>query len=720
MQKIFELWLDESGEFDKEKELQREKKNPSLVGGLLIEQERVEEIDFRGLIDGERIHATELRSKDKSEYILPILETMRERYGARQVFFENMDYEEAESNRQLYLRIMAEGLLQLMLTLNARYESVVLHVLIAQRQDPAMPRGQGRIREEEYLRALQLCMEQKKREHKVFLSEDSALDFDIQVANRESKLQLADFACNTRLTRGSKAFAEVQHRVLALYDDAYLFALTEVSSENYIKQSLVQGHIADAIMELYTTWDPLDHSQELEIIMARMQETNYRLVKSEMKQCSAKLMAYAAMQDDYEQGEKFLNILRTELVPVLRDKEQPHKHFHFALLLQLADMYLREGDIVAAEKVVCECREVQQQLGNSLEEVFTYYQLVEKEALLAINSFAFEQGKKIMEEACDSFRRVMKCIDGDINLQKRFTSICSEYYGDALCMQIYAMMFLQRENPGMYEELVRLSDEALVQYPNTEGELERHRQYRSHIEAEKGNYEEALLWLMQAKLYTVRDITNQTIYDFVEAVTDTEGEISSCYYLMYYLTIMVTAKRAGNSLADAMYEVLCKQERLLLVAELAKRDSAQDYSNIVDFDEIKEEESGICYHPREVLYWKYASFLLACGEYEKAVPFYARAIKICFKYDNYQTMLITGLGIAAEKICCLLEMGNKAAAKSEYKVLRKRMQELQNQEMNPKTREFVESLNELLASARGADGVLQSDALWKMAEKITY
>ena len=67
--------------------------------------------------------------------------------------------------------------------------------------------------------------------------------------------------------------------------------------------------------------------------------------------------------------------------------------------------------------------------------------------------------------------------------------------------EIYAELFMQRKQPEIYDQLCMESDLALQQYPNSEGELERHRQYRSHIELEAGNYEEALHWLMKAKLY---------------------------------------------------------------------------------------------------------------------------------------------------------------------------------------------------------------------------
>ena len=308
------------------------------------------------------------------------------------------------------------------------------------------------------LAMLKQLMEKKRREHRILLHENSSLEFQIKAAHLEHKLQLADFACNTRLTRDSLAFQSVRERVNRVQQDAYLFTLSEITSSNCIRRSLADGYISDAIMELYTTKDKLDYGKQLDLILQRMRNTNYRLVKSQMKQCVADITAFAAKEDDYEIGEQFLKRIAQELVPELKKEDQPYQQLQFAVLIQLADMYLREGDILAADKVMKTCRKVQEEMGNSLEHIFTYYQLLEKEALLAIDEFDFTQGRELMQQASGIFIRLMEFMQTDGHLQQRFPTLKSEYFGDALCMQIYAMLFLQRRQPELYEELCRLSE----------------------------------------------------------------------------------------------------------------------------------------------------------------------------------------------------------------------------------------------------------------------
>lgn len=87
---------------------------------------------------------------------------MKSEYNAAQVFFENQEYHDEATSRQLYLSMMAEGILQLLQRLNARYESVGLRVTIAQRQDVTAEAGNQRIRENEYKKALEYCIKRKQ------------------------------------------------------------------------------------------------------------------------------------------------------------------------------------------------------------------------------------------------------------------------------------------------------------------------------------------------------------------------------------------------------------------------------------------------------------------------------------------------------------------------------------------------------------------------------
>lgn len=709
MENKYELWLDESGQFIEEAQLKNQNLKPSLVGGFLIEKSMVDKIPYDELIDSRRNHAMNLTDASKKNYVLPILERMKSEFGAHQVFFENAEYADAESGRQLYLRIIAEGILQLLQHLNAQSESVELSILIAQRQD-VFDSANRTILSEEYCHMLSQLIDNKKKEHKMFLHKNSSLEFRVRPAHLEQKLQLADFACNTRLTRDSKAFNSVRDRVMAVEENAYIFTLSEITSANFIKKSLAEGYIADAVMELYTTKDELNHNEMLELIMERMRNTNYRLVKSQMKQCIANVIAYAAKEDDYEIGEKFLLAVSKEFIHKLKIEKQPYKELGFAILIQLADMYLREGDIIAAKKTLEKCRQVQLEMGDSLENVFTYYQLLEKEALLAIDEFDYKKGYEIMKEASSMFDALLRLLPSENGFSKRFPSLKSEYYGDALCMQIYAMMFLQRGCPDLYEEMCRLSDIALEQYPDRDGELERHRQYRSHIEMEAGNYSEALIWLFRAKCFYQEDITKEVIVEFLDVVCDSESEISCKYYLMYYLLIMCESKINKEPLADVMYEALLQQARMLEYGGLdeIEENDMQD----VDLSDVQPENTSISYHPQEVIYWKYATYHNLACKWPTALKYYKKALMACYNERGYLAMNVVGLGIEAERIGCMYRSNNVYQAKDIYKKLLKRIDSMEQKNISAGTKSFIDELAKTIKP--------DEESLWKAARLITY
>lgn len=654
----YELWLDESGDFKNEKRKRSDKRNPSLIGGILIQKDRINELDLSKLLKPGMNHATEMDGGRKKTYVLPVLEKMRNKYRANQVFFENTQYEDGENNRQLYLRMMAEGLLQLMLRLNAELEDVQLNVLIARRQDPDTYGEERIISSSEYITELKACISAKKKEHKIILSPGCSLAFEIGIATQNLKLQVADFACNTRLTRNSIIFAKVQDRIERLYSDAFFFSLYEVNSENYIKRCLTQNMISEAIYELYTTSDELDYNGCLNMIISRMNAISYRVLKAQLKQCAADLASRAALEDDYEIMEKTLKKINLDLIPQLTKSGINCSEFQFKILISLADMYLREGDICEGKNILCICENKQKMRGKSLETLLMKYQVQEKKALYEIDSFQYKLAAKRMEAVADGFEAIIEAVNKNSFWGSGKGEYVSEYLGDALCMQIYALMFLQRQDPDLYGRLVELSDRAMKQYPNEKGELERHRQYRSHIELEAGNYEVALQYLMQAKLCKKIDVTRENLQLFWTQIYKSEEKTSRLYYVMYFLLIMQRAQAHGDKIVNIMnhsFEAYLEEDWIL--ADLMDRGKEQFSNPVEELNWIKKDQSNILYHPTEIIYWKYGSFCAKRGKLGKAKRYLNKAILICLQHPNYLTMYISSLGIQAALLDLLVSSG---------------------------------------------------------------
>ena len=711
----YELWLDESGDFKNEALKKLQNMKPSMIGGILIDKNIVSNMNFNTILDMTRNHATEMSNGDKRNYVLPILERIKNEYHGIQVFFENITYEDGNDNRQLYLRMMAEGLLQLMVRLNAIHEKVVLDVIIARRQDTDN-NNKRIIQDNEYLYYLKKCIDKKISEHKIILDEKSEMNFTVQIANRTPRLILADFACNTRLTRDSRAFESVSTRVYQLYDNAMYFTMNEITSENYFRCCLAQNSISDALVELFLTRDNIDIDSLIRELLEKLNKLSYRIIKSQLNQFGVEVIAIASKEDDYEVIESFLKKIDKHLLQKIHLDNIPYQYLEFNVLLCLADAYLREGDIMSAKEVLVRCRETQLSFGNHLEDVFTYYQLIEKETLYYIDSFQFEKARELMSAAEKCFKLYMSVTVEDTNLSKRFPILSSEYFGDALCMDIYALMFLQRFDSSLYPKLTELSDLALEQYPNHEGELERHRQYRSHIELEAGKYREAIQYLMQAKMYSWLEPTGDNLKKFLDELYRSEIEISCQYYIMYYLLIIDRALETDKELVKLMWDILESHKNILEKVGMYKLQDTY-FGQKVNLTRAQNRTTHINYHPLEIILWKYANIKNKLGDAD-SFKYYEKALILCERYSNYITMRVTGLGIRADYMASLYDK-EKTKYEEQIKLFTKIINELNSMVLEEGTKNFINVIANIVKNDEKYSETKKLE-LRKAAEKITY
>lgn len=89
--KEYELWLDESGDFEGETQANR-RFVPSLAGGILIPREALKGLDLGKLVDpdGGGGHAMEMGYSDAQEIVPNALEAIVRR-GGKLVYFENRE-----------------------------------------------------------------------------------------------------------------------------------------------------------------------------------------------------------------------------------------------------------------------------------------------------------------------------------------------------------------------------------------------------------------------------------------------------------------------------------------------------------------------------------------------------------------------------------------------------------------------------------------------------
>ena len=587
---------------------------------------------------------------------------------------------------------------------------------------------------EEYLEMLKNYIQAKKKEGHVILHEDTEMSIAIDSARTNNRLKMADYVCNFELTYNSRKFSEAEKQLfLAMKNDGFCYSFEEDTGVNIVQAYLEQGDIANALAEAVFNAEEKTFSRLLDTITTKISAMGYRGAKVQLDQCTKEFTTYVYMDDDYERSEEFLKKLLDRVIPVFEKNDLPCEKFKYSLELLLTDMYLREGDIDAAVSEMEKCKAAESALSSSLENLLYYYQLVEKEALVCIDSFEFEKGAELMEGACRGFREILECITLVDSLKDRFPTIISEYYGDALCMKIYAQLFLQRFSPELYDSLTKDSDTALCQYGPYEGELERHRQYRSVIELQKGNYEEAAKWLLMTQpgdvnMHSLENQYTLGILDFdgfLKSVIKGEGKTARRYYLMYYVKIMAEAAIDGQKVADDMAYALKRNPAIQEMEDLkdfrrlkTDRGIRVIEQRVTSLDNIIRYSSYMDYHPLEVNYWKHATYWFAKKQYVKAEPLYEKAIKICYLNPNYIQLAVFGLGIRAEYIVCLIDQGKDRKANKEYSTLIDCLEKTSKATSVISVLNFIQKIKDSVSAAKTQESI-HREKMWKVSRMIT-
>ena len=130
----FELWLDESGDFSNDQRKVERNEKPSLVGGLLIENNTFADQEISMILpEAGTYHSVDM--KDQLARFRKIDERLFRNPANRLVVFSNQECIMILDNNITYLNIISQGILQILKYLNALYGDVFLRVVIANRVD---------------------------------------------------------------------------------------------------------------------------------------------------------------------------------------------------------------------------------------------------------------------------------------------------------------------------------------------------------------------------------------------------------------------------------------------------------------------------------------------------------------------------------------------------------------------------------------------------------
>lgn len=747
--KNYELWLDESGEFTEEYETQMDR-NPSLVGGILIERGKIDDniiSELTSVREGEEFaHAMNYGSEEMENKVVPALESIV-RSGGKLVYFENRERSTRDNNRELYLDLLARGLIQLMRKLAVEGE-FTLDISLAQRRD--IEAG-NMIDDNEIISKINNYINEEIYNGILTLDRNSMINLSVQDARYEHHLMLADFACNTRLTRDSGKCKGVKNRLKKLFNrNAYIFSFSIFPVAEKIKSMAATGNLSNAFYELYTGYGINDHDMLAEELFNRFKEMSYRLQRIMLNTFVDNMVAFARNETEFKRGERIIKRVISELfedyLTEIGDDRLQIDDAKFKLHFWLLDMYLREGNIIKAASVIRIMDGIVKGMNYRFENLEHLYWYNDRKALFQINCMEYRAAAETMDRSISTIKDMIDFADNNETIQKYFggnkTVLC-EHLGDAYCMKIYAEMFLQKSEPILYEESLKEDLKNGLRQYYYDGEKERTLQYFAHVEMVKGNIKEAISYLLHSAgierdcINEAEEYTNKKIYvAYLEKATR-EDPLSRAYYFMYYVEIMLTAYNVGKDerkISKIMYDAITAQKKIrdiLLSQEdrIGYHMSADVHTNIIA--NIWGDEQNT-YHPVEIILWKYAMYLIIANKNTEEInSYFERATMICESNHDYIMMQIISLAIYLDWICYINEYNdsqrkkNKTISKIEFIITEIKGQiELYNNEIQEDDKKliemdkYVEEIKDFVNVIKRNGGVL-SNEMEEQAKKLS-
>ena len=680
----YELWLDESGDFSPENE-KDPNKHPSLVGGVLVSAGTVADREITRLLGQDDpagfAHAMDMGKQEMAGRVLPALGELH-RQGAKLVYFENAERLDIYSSRELYLRMLAGGLVQLMQRLAVEGE-FVLDVMIAARYIEVERGILDKIDDDEYVKTLRSYIQESWKEEHLNIPENCRLNFTVLSARQERRLQLADFACNARLTSHSGKFdEEMRLQLNELFEDDFIYSVRIKTSENRIYAELADNNAAAALAEFYTGHGNMDREKMLDLILQKLGSLPHIEGSRQLEDFSLRITGLVNSWYDFEQNEEILKEINEFLFReiALRGLDVQTDEAHFRILGCLCDMYIMEGDLLHAGPVLAEMRQLILKMSYRIENLEHLYHYNDRKALYEAVCLDYDASLETTQMTIRVLQNIIDILDADGKLRAYLGDshgMRSEMLAKALTMKLHALLYKQRADKSVYDEILQTA-EGIRRHCNFEGELRRMLQYLARAEMENGSAEKALETLLASDHISLQDTsTEEACIRYLDLAEEMDPD-SRAYNMMYYVEIMEAAVKTGlPELAQDMQRALERQKGMrdeLLTETVLLTNLKSDVRNTpVIHEDLLQRSLAFKrrkYHPLELILWKYGAYLAQSGAADgKAQEYFDKAILICGSNPDYSKLHMIGLAVRLERFYWALMTRPLAECKSGWNSL---------------------------------------------------
>lgn len=520
MKRKYCLYLDEGGDFDQD--LKTDWKNECLVGGYLVEKNRMpDHTETRKIIaDAYRMvypqaaemndqeaftaisHATDIKDEKKADICYYVLTKMSKKVEF--VIFENYNKTEIVSSVRTYLNILVDGIIQLFTKLIVQNceDTICLEVLAGFRKNTSGEKdilvNGSDIAVEEYEKRIneRLMLERVKRS--TIFSPKHQIIFKCGRDKTDHFLVPCDYICNFYITRTAKAFREecrdgMSYRecLLKLFEDDYIFHLNGSAEQDRLLYYMDSQTFDAALFDICTGVINTDSIRRS--VLDNVKLLKEKQVHNILSGLSVYLNDIIEIQRNTESALEYLEKAE-EIIKELSDRNYTLDRYRLDIKLYKLAVYDHLGDLNKMQELFEECQSAINRIIARAENIEYVFMFLNRYAVYLFDIFEFEKGYNFLEKLKKCFEAYELMFVDLPGIEVSENTIRSTQLGKILGTQAQYCRYFMRQKKMKYEDAVKISNQAIENF-ELEADRERQYQYRAQIEAEAGKFDTAMDYL---------------------------------------------------------------------------------------------------------------------------------------------------------------------------------------------------------------------------------
>ena len=622
----FELWIDESGDFNNDFQKVGSGANPSLVGGLLIESHTFPEGYINAILPEAGTYHS-VNEHDQLDRFRMIDERLYKNEANRMVVFSNQECIMILDNNLTYLNIISEGIFQLIKRLKAQYGKIFLKVIIANRVNTTtgLNPSQSVVQADEYIKRLKEKLLVASLENSI---QDKEWELQTSSARKDKRLMLADIICNTFFTKYRRKKFNVEEReyIESIYSDnqkTLVFTVLESILEKNFKNNLIENRIGEAVSSICLSNNKLAIERCFHLLRLKFSSCGVHDIVFQYKFVEAYIEYYINVVRDFDLCIIFLENLLQYYIPILKEYDKSRSlagKLSLDIKFYMLTVYTHLGNVGMSDQMTIECEKLIKDLPVSLDTINYRIKFETRKITNLINAFNFEEALLCINsqiEKCMEIKELMGFVSDDRNHYDELAK--------AFGTRLQIKSFLLRFNTALYESAKEDSNRAIEEFI-LDDDKRRQFLYRVQLETEYRNYDVALEYLKMA-VDALPEIDEKSLWSIVEQ--------ESPFVVNAYVRLMAESALFHWDKSEKMFEAFSNSGYILNMDLSAK-----------------------LFHPSEIILWKYGYYCAQKGMIDAAIKYYEKASAMCFVSTDL-TLNLIGLGIELEEHGILLKERKK-------------------------------------------------------------